>query len=182
MHVRSCCFAYYYYYLFIYLFFTFSLRSRVVGLLSPYWHSWRKLSKLTNHRPPVYRNDVLKIAWEQAPQWWKKGNYIGEKREPSGGLGKGKGRRSLETCLWCRRSMIPDSGIMLWLVKCLHVDRFAVLLTVSRSFSVTLRPDSGKDFLKYGFLSEQAIQISLRYFSLVPLLQEEQKICLWSVA
>ena len=25
----------------------------------------------------------------------------------------------------CRRSMIPDSGIMFWLVKCLHVDRFA---------------------------------------------------------
>ena len=27
---------------------------------------------------------------------------------------------------------------MLWLVKCLHVDRFAVLSTVSRSFNITL--------------------------------------------
>ena len=52
----------------------------------------------------------------------------------------GKGRRSLETCLRCSRSRIPDSGIMLWLVKCLHVDRFAALLTVSRSFNVTLLP------------------------------------------
>ena len=50
----------------------------------------------------------------------------GERSEPRGSLG-----RSLETCLWCRSSMTPDSGIMLWLVKCLHVDRFAVLLTVS---------------------------------------------------
>ena len=40
--------------------------------------------------------------------------------------------------LWCRHSMIPDSGIMLWLVKCLHVGRFVVLLTVLCSFNVKL--------------------------------------------
>ena len=40
--------------------------------------------------------------------------------------------------LWCRHSMIPDSGIMLWLVKCLHVGRFVVLLTVLCSFYVKL--------------------------------------------
>ena len=36
---------------------------RVVRSLRPYWHGWRKLSKLTNHRAYqelVYRNDVLK--------------------------------------------------------------------------------------------------------------------------
>ena len=37
-----------------------------------------------------------------------------------------------------------------------------------------------KIFLNTDF--EQAIQISLRNFSLIPRLQEEQKICLWSVA
>ena len=50
----------------------------------------------------------------------------------------GKGCRSLGTCLWCHHSMILDSGMMLWLVKCLHVDRCAVLLTVSHSFNITL--------------------------------------------
>ena len=85
---------------------------------------------------------------------------IGERSEPSGILGRGKGRRILETCHWFRRSMIPDSGIMLWLVKCLHVDRFAVLLTVSRSFNITLL-QIGKRFFKntdfeqqYKFLCE----------------------------
>ena len=52
----------------------------------------------------------------------------------------GKGRRSPETCLRRGRSLIPNSGIMLWLVKCLHVDRLAGLLTVSRSFNVTPLP------------------------------------------
>ena len=50
----------------------------------------------------------------------------------------GKGCRSRGTCLWCHHSMILDSGMMLWLVKCLHVDRCAVLLTVSHSFNITL--------------------------------------------
>ena len=50
---------------------------------------------------------------------------IGERSKPRGGLGRGKARRSLETCLWCSRPIIPDSGIILWLVKCLNVDRFA---------------------------------------------------------
>ena len=55
-----------------------------------------------------------------------------------------------------------------------RVDRLSVLLTVSRSFNGQL--------LQFGNFEntdfEQAIQISLRDFSLIPRLQEEQKICL----
>ena len=46
--------------------------------------------------------------------------------------------------------MIRDSVIMLWLVKCLYVDRFAVLLTVSRSFNIT-HLQFGEHFSKHGF-------------------------------
>ena len=70
---------------------------------------------------------------------------IGKRSEPSVFLGRGKGRRSLETCLWRHCSMIPYSGIMLWLVKCLHHDSFAVLLTVSHSFNITLLQFRKKD-------------------------------------
>ena len=80
------------------------------------------------------------LARDQAPLWGKKAQnknrqniFVGEQSELNGGLGRRKGRRSLETCLWCRRSMIPDSGVILLLVKCLHVDRFEVLLIVLRS-------------------------------------------------
>ena len=76
----------------------------------------------------------------------------GEWRELSGCLGRGKGWRSLDTCLWCSRSMIPDSGIMLWSVQCLHVDRFVVLMTVSRSFNIMFLP-FGKRFFKTQILS-----------------------------
>ena len=52
-----------------------------------------------------------------------------------------------------------------------HVDRLSVLLTVSHSFNGQL--------LQFGKFEntdfEQAIQISLRDFSLIPRLQEEQK-------
>ena len=75
---------------------------------------------------------------------------------------------------------MPNSGIMLWLVKCLHVDGFAVLLTVSRSFSFTLLL-SGKRFFKTRISIGAAKQTSLRDFSLILRLQEEQKMCLWSV-
>ena len=83
---------------------------------------------------------------------WTESNRknIGERSEPSGSLGRGKWRRSLETCLWCRRSMIPDSRIMLWLVKCLHIDRFAELLTASRS-SMSRSQYSEKKNSKHGF-------------------------------
>ena len=116
-----------------------------------------------------FASDVL--AWDQAPQWGKKANNknrknIEEQSEPHGGLGRGKWQQSLETCLWCCHSMIPDSGIMLWLVKCLHVDRFAVRLTVLRSFNVTLLLFRQKIFSNTNF--EQAIQISLQEFSLIP--------------
>ena len=88
------------------------------------------------------------LAWDQAPQWGEKEKTnrknIGEQSEPSSILGRGKGRRSLETCLWRRCSMIPDSGIMLWLFS-------AVLLTVLRSFNITLLQFREKDFLKHGF-------------------------------
>ena len=36
--------------------------------------------------------------------------FVSELSKPSGGLGMGKGRRSLETCF---DAVIPDSGIML---------------------------------------------------------------------
>ena len=54
------------------------------------------------------------VAW-----WWGGGG--GRAAEPGD---------SFDRCL-C--SMIQDSGIMLWLVKCFHVDRFAVLLTLPHS-------------------------------------------------
>ena len=118
------------------------------------------------------KRDWGKVAWDQAPLWGKgkkraTGKKIGELSGPSGGLGRGKGQRSLETCLWFRRFMIPDSGIMLWLVKWLHVDRFVVLLTVSRSFTFTL--------LLFAKRFRARKQISLRDFSLLPRHQEEQK-------
>ena len=129
-----------------------------------------------------FASDVL--AWDQAPQWGEKANNknsknVEEQSEPRGGLGRGKWRRSLETCLWCCHSMIPDSGIMLWLVKCLHVDRFAVRLTVLRSFNVTFLLFRQKIF-KRQILSKQ-YKFLCKTFRL-SLLQEEQKICLWSVA
>ena len=84
-----------------------------------------------------------RLAWDKASRWGKR-QQMGsnrknsrERSELSGCLGRGKGWRSLETCIWCSRSMIPDSGIMLWLVQCLHVDRFVVLLTVSCTFNIT---------------------------------------------
>ena len=85
---------------------------------------------------------------------WSNRKNSGARSEPSGYLGRRKGWRSLETCLWCSRSMIPDSGIMLWLVQCLHVDRFVVLLTVSRSFNITLL-QFGKRFFKTWISSKQ---------------------------
>ena len=101
-----------------------------------------------------------RLAWDKALQWGKRQQMgsnrknSGARSEPSGYLGRGKGWRSLETCLWCSRSMIPDSGIMLWLVQCLHVDRFVVLLTVSRSFNITLL-QFGKRFFKTWISSKQ---------------------------
>ena len=102
------------------------------------------------------------IAWDQAPQWGEKGKKRGQIGEiwaneasRERGSGRGKGRLSVETCLWCRRSMIPDSGIMLWLVKCLYVDKFEVLLRVSRSFNITLLYISEKIYFKTRISSKQ---------------------------
>ena len=53
----------------------------------------------------------------------------------------------METCPWCRSSTVPDSGTMPWLVKCLYVDRFAVLMTVPRSFNISLL-QFGRRFFK----------------------------------
>ena len=64
-----------------------------------------------------------RLAWDKALQWGKR-QQMGSNRknsrewsELSGCLGRGKGWWSLEKSLWCSRSMIPDSGIMLWLVS-----------------------------------------------------------------
>ena len=112
------------------------------------------------HIGPVV--DRLSRAWKKPPDK-KPGARLhrGGKGKNRGQIGKisaskvslaegwgGEEQWSLETCLWCRRSMIPDSGIMLWLVKCLHVDRFVVLLTVSCSFNITLL-QLGKRFFKH---------------------------------
>ena len=89
--------------------------------------------------------------------------------------------------LWCLRSMIPDFGIMLWLVKCLHVDRFAVLLTVSCTFNIT-RIQFGKDFLKHGF-RERNTNSFARLFAYpsaprraknMPVIKEKEAFKIWS--
>ena len=49
---------------------------------------------------------IVILGWDQAAQWGKKEKNgvkwenIGKQSKTSGGLGMGKGRRSLETCLW----------------------------------------------------------------------------------
>ena len=76
---------------------------------------------------------------------------------------------------WRHALMLPFHNTRLWnhassswLVKCLHVGRFVVLLTVLCSFNVKLLL-FGK---QYKFLWD---------FLFIPQLQEEQKIYLWSV-
>ena len=107
------------------------------------------------------------------------GSAVGGKGKKRGQIGKisaseasqvvswGGGREAEHgDSLWCRRSMIPDSGIMLWLVKRLHVDGFAVLLTVSCSFNTMLIQFGGRFFktwissMQYKFLCE-AFRLSL---------------------
>ena len=112
---------------------------------------------------------------------WEKG----EKRGQIGncGLGRGKGWRSLETCFWWRHSMIPDFGSMLWLAK---INVF--MLTDSqccwqfRTLSVSCSSlQLGKRFFKTRILSK-GYKFLHKTFLLIPQLQEEQKVCLWSVA
>ena len=86
---------------------------------------------------------------------------IGEPSETSGGLGSGKGRRSLEKYLWYRQSMIPI------LVSCSDWSN------VSRSFKITLL-QFGKRLSKTRISSKQ-YKFLLRDFSLIPWLQEEPK-------
>ena len=107
-----------------------------------------------------------------------------EKGKKRGQIGKISASEASPAVVWgggkgggAWRHAFDAAGIMLWLVKCLHVDRFAVLLTVSRSFSFTFLL-SGKRFFKTRISIGAAIQISLRDFSLILRLQEEQKMCL----
>ena len=102
-----------------------------------------------------------KYWWAKQAKWWS-------------GL-RGNGLQSQEACLWCRPSIISDSGIMLWLVKCLNVDRFALFQNHASSII------GKRVFLKQRFWAI-GIQISLQDFLLIPQLKEEQKICVWSVA
>ena len=137
-----------------------------------------------------------RLAWDKALQWGKRQQMgsnrknSGEQSELSGILGRGKGWRSLETCLWCSRSMIPDSGIMLWLVQCLHVDRFVVLMTVSRSFNIMFL-QFRKRFFKTWILSKQhkflceAFHLSLgskksKKYTCDLLQQEQEAFKIWS--
>ena len=74
--------------------------------------------------------------------------------------------------IWYHALIGQMSSVMLTDSRCCWQYR---ALSRSRSYN------SEKDFFNTDF--EQAIQISLRGFSLIPRLQEEQKkICLWSVA
>ena len=96
-------------------------------------------------------------------------------RAVSWGGGKGGGA-------WYIPLMSPfhDTRFWYWLVKRLHVDRFAVLLTVLGSFNIT-HLQFGKRYFKTRILSKQYKFLYVD-FSLIPRLQEEQKICLWSVS
>ena len=84
---------------------------------------------------------------------------------------------------WRCLSMIPDSGIILWLVKlmssCWRIRSAIDSIAVFQYQTPTIQENifENTDF-------EQAIQIFLQAqdFWLIPRLQEEQKICLWSVA
>ena len=105
---------------------------------------WQKSQHATERLPAIQSSLGPGLAVE------KKGKIRGQIRkiELHGILGRGNGQRSLES------SMIPDCGVYLWLVKFLHVDRFAVLLTVSRSFNITLL-QFGKRFFKTQVSSKQ---------------------------
>ena len=73
---------------------------------------------------------------------------VGKRSKPSGILGRGKGWRSMETCLWCHRSMIPDSGI-----DCLNVFMLTDLRCCWQywALSISCTYNSEKDILKHGF-------------------------------
>ena len=81
-------------------------------------------------------------------------------------LGRGKGRRGLETCLWCcHHSMTPGSDIMLWLVKMSQcwqirgaVDRWNTMLFQYRNASMCFQTRISSK--QYKFLCK-TFQISL---------------------
>ena len=136
---------------------------------------------------PKFQTGIF-VQW-QAPQPWtslrswgktqKTGwNDIGERSEPSGCLGMGKGRRSLETC----RILVSCSD---W------PSVFMVLLTVSRSFDVTFllfgRLRSADAFPVVASLPpknsnySEKIQISLLDLAHPSAPRRETNIDLWSV-
>ena len=95
---------------------------------------------------------------------------------PGSAVGEKSQNGVLETCLWCRHTMIPDSGIMLMLTDSWCCWQYCTLYVLFQYHAPTIR-----EVLKHGFRASNIIIISLRDFSLIPLPQEEQKICLWSV-
>ena len=103
---------------------------------------------------------------------------MGERSEPSGGLGRGKGRPSdmplmsafHDTRFWYH-ALIGQMASC-WLVRG-AVDSIAFF----QCHAPTIRK---KILLKQGFRASK--QISLGDFSLIARRQEEQKMCLWSVA
>lgn len=90
-----------------------------------------------------------------------------------------KGAAEQGACLSCRRSMIADLCIMIRLAKMLNVDRFAVVESLMYHQFKKKMLSSGVRLSNIEI--EQAIQASLRGIRYIPLLKEEQKLCLQSV-
>ena len=90
-----------------------------------------------------------------------------------------KGAADPGACLSCRRSTIPDLCIMTRLAKMLNVDRFADVESLMYHQFKKKMLSSGVRLSNIEI--EQAMQASLREIRYIPLLKEEQKLCLKSV-
>ena len=73
---------------------------------------WQKNQPATKTLPTIQSSLGPGLAvGEKGKKTGSNRKNIGERSERRGILGRGDGRRSQESYLWCRLSMIPDSGI-----------------------------------------------------------------------
>ena len=73
---------------------------------------WQKNQHATETLPTIQSSLGPGLAvGEKGKKTGSNRKNIGERSERRGILGRGDGRRSQESYLWCRLSMIPDSGI-----------------------------------------------------------------------